>query len=194
MTVLVRKASSFEAAKGLKIVEGSPLEIDDIRRAVSESGRLSAILSTLGQTRASGNPWSAVTSPPTLMTDATKNAIAVAKDNKIPKIVIMSLFGVGESWKNNNFMIKTVFKHSNMWQTIEDGNGVDAVVKASGMNFVLVRSTALMGAEAKPIQHLGEKGEKAGFMPSISPPSVAGFLLDAVESDRWDRQTPVISN
>jgi hypothetical protein len=194
VTVLVRKASVFEESQGLRIVEGSPLQLDDLKRAAAASEPLSAIVSTLGQTRASGNPWSKVTSPQTFMTDATRNAIEVARAHSIPKIVIMSLFGVGGSWKNMNLMIKGVFRHSNMWQTVEDGNGVDEVVKASGLNFVLVRSTALMGTEIKPVQQLGENGEKAGFMPSISPPSVAGFLLDAVERSTWDGQTPVVSN
>jgi hypothetical protein len=194
VTVLVRKATAFEESKGLRIVEGSPLQLDDLKGAATAAGPLLAIVSTLGQTRASGNPWSKVTSPPALMTDSIKNAIEVAKGRNIPKIVIMSLFGVGDSWKNMNLMIKGVFRHSNMWQTVEDGNGVDEVVKASGLNFVLVRSTALMGTEPKPVQQLGEDGEKAGFMPSISTPSVAGFLLDAVEKSTWDRHTPVISN
>ena len=194
VTILVRKASSFEQTERLKIIEGTPLQVEDIRRAVRSSGPLTAIVSTLGQTRASGSPWAKPTSPPALMTDSIRNAIMVAKDSKVPKLVIMSLFGTGDSWKQNNFLIKTVFKHSNMWQTVEDANGVDALVKASDINYVLVRSSALMGAEQKPVVELGDNGEKASFMPSISPPSVAGFLLDAVERATWDRHTPVISN
>ncbi|ETN37225.1 uncharacterized protein HMPREF1541_08215 [Cyphellophora europaea CBS 101466] len=194
VTVLVRKAASFEQTQGLTIVEGTPLELSDLRRAAKAAqSPISAIVSTLGQTRKSGSPWAAPTSPPRFMADATVHAVTVAKENSIPKIVVMSLFGVGESFKNNNFLMRWIFNNSAMDQTIADGNAVDGVVKTSGLRFVLVRSCALMGDKVTAVKELGDEGELAGFMPSISAPTVARFLLDAVESSEWDGRTPVIS-
>lgn len=196
VVALVRKASSLEARPNLTIVEGTPLNLQDIQKAFKAAqSPISALVSTLGQTRKSGSPWAAPTSPPLFMAEAIKNAITVAKQNTPSvKLVVMSLFGVGQSFKNNNFLMRCVFDHSQMAQTIEDGNAVDKLVKESGMDFVLVRSAMLMGDKVTPVRELGDEGEKAGFMPSISPNTVSGFLLDVVESNQWDRRTPVISS
>ena len=83
---------------------------------------------------------------------------------------------------------------SNMEVTLEDHNLVDKAVKGSGLNFVMVRSAMLKGEEAAAVMDLGDDGEKAGMMPSVSRKSVAGFLLDAAEQSTWDARTPVISN
>lgn len=194
VVALVRDPASLTAATNLTTVEGSPLDIDAVRRA-AQSGPTKplAIVSTLGQRRKSDNPWSALLSPPDFMTKATQNAIMVAKETGIAKLVIMSLFGAGQSWKNNNFIIRLVFKHSKMWHTIEDANAVDQAVKSSGLNFVLIRSTALMGTAEGEAKDLGDDGERAGFMPSISPQVVARTLIEAVEGSVWDGRTPVIS-
>lgn len=195
VVALVRKQSSLEPHANLTIVEGTPLELGDVQKAFKAARTpVSALVSTLGQTRKSGNPWAQPTSPPLFMADATRNAITTIQQTGLPvKLVIMSLLGVGDSQKNNNFLLRWVFNNSAMSQTIEDGDAVDKLVKASGLEFVLVRSSALMGEKVTPVQDLGDQGELAGCMPSISPAMVADFLLDAVESDQWNGRTPVIS-
>lgn len=193
VVALVRNQNSLEVQPELTIVEGTPLRPADLERAF-DAAFITAIVSTLGQTRKSGSPWAQPTSPRLFMAEAIKNAISVAKRRSLaPKLVVMSLFGVGDSFKNNNFLMRWVFNNSAMDKTIEDGNAVDEAVKSSGLTYVLVRSTALMGEAATPIRDLGDSGEQAGFMPSISPVTVASFLLDAIPSDQWDGRTPVIS-
>ena len=78
--------------------------------------------------------------------------------------------------------------------TVEDHNLVDKAVKGSGLDFVMVRATMLMGKEVLPIRELGDEGEEAGWLPSVTRKSVAGVLVDAVEQDKWDGRTPVIAN
>lgn len=84
--------------------------------------------------------------------------------------------------------------YSNMKQTLEDQNAVDHIVKQSGLNFVMPRPAMLKGDVALPVKMLGDAGEKAGFMPSVSAQSVAEFILDAAVSDQWDGTTSVLSN
>lgn len=195
VVALVRNQRSLEAHPKLTVVEGTPLELKHVEEAFDAAkSPISSLVSTLGQTRKSGSPWASPTSPPLFMVDAIANVITVAKQRSAPfKLVIMSLFGVGESFKNNNFLMRWVFNNSAMDQTIADGNAVDAVVKNSGLPFVLVRSTVLLGDKVTEVKDLGDEGGRAGFLPSISPVTVAGFLLDAVDSDQWNGRTPVIS-
>ena len=140
VTALIRNRKGLEPAAGLTIVEGTPLVYADVEEAVRlTTDKPIALVSTLGQTRKSGNPWAAPTSPPRYMADAMTNAIAAAKAFQIPKIVVMSMFGAGESMKNLNFLMRPVMNWSNMSQTVEDHNLVDKLVKESGLNYVLLR-------------------------------------------------------
>lgn len=85
-------------------------------------------------------------------------------------------------------------RYSNMKQTLDDQDVVDEIVKTSGLAFVMPRPAMLKGEVALPVKSLGDAGEKAGFMPSVSPQSCAEFMLDAAVSDEWDGTTPVLSN
>lgn len=178
------------------LVEGSPLEKTDVEKALMSvcDKKPNIIISALGQTRKSGNPWAAVTSPPRLMADSMGNTIQVTKDHGLKKIVGISMFGTGDSFANLNFLMHWIMKFSNMAQTLEDQNLMDEELKKSGVDFVLVRPCMLKDDAAAHIKFHGERGEGSGFMPSISPKSVAAFVLDAAESDTWDMTTPVISD
>ena len=194
VTVLVRNVESFEPRQGLTVVEGTPLNMADLEKAMrATKDRPVALVSTLGQTRKSGNPWSAPTSPPRFMADAIKNAIAVAKKFSIQKLIVMSMFGVGDSFKNLNIVMRGIMNYSNMAQTVEDHDLVDKLVKESGLNFVLVRPAMLKDGGDGPVKDLGDRGEKASFMPSISSKAVVSVLLEAAEMPNWDRRTPVLS-
>lgn len=131
-----------------------------------------------------------------MMADAIENAIAVSREDgrRVKKLVVMSMFGTGRSMGNLMFLMRWLMRWSNMDVTVEDHNLVDKAVKGSGLDFVMVRATMLMGKEVLPIRELGDEGEEAGWLPSVSRKSVAGVLVDAVEQDKWDGRTPVIAN
>jgi putative NADH-flavin reductase len=195
---LVRDPASladFSSDGRLTTVEGTPLEIEDMRRAVkAASGPIATIVSTLGQTRKSGSPWAAPTSPPKFISEAMHIAVQVAKENDVEKIVAMSLLGAGDSLSANNFIMRHIFQNSHMLQTLEDANGLEEVVKKSGLNFVLVRSSMMMGKGLGTVKDLGNRGEKAGFMPSITPETVANFLITSATTSTFDNRTPVIAS
>ena len=194
VTALVRRADSLLAQTGLTIVQGTPLKEDDLERAIAAAPTMPTVLvSTLGQTRKSGNPFSATTSPPRYMVDCIKNALASGKAHGMKKVVAVSMFGAGESIKNLNVLMRSIMNWSNMKQTVEDHNLVDQVVKQSELPFVLLRPTMLKGDQMTEVKDLGDNGEKVSFWPSISPHMVVSFLVDAVESDTWDGRTPVLS-
>jgi uncharacterized protein YbjT (DUF2867 family) len=201
VTALIRNGSSSSIAPrhNLHIIFGSPLQQTDLTKALASITLLPdqhiVIVSTLSQTRASGNPWAATTSPKRMMADAIENAIACSKDDgRVKKLVVMSMFGTGKSMGNLMFLMRWVMRWSKMDVTVEDHNLVDKAVKGSGLDFVMVRAAMLMGEEGLPVRELGDEGEKAGWLPSVSRRSVAGVMVDAVEQDKWDGRTPVIAN
>ena len=153
-----------------------------------------AVLVALNAPRESDNPFAKTISPPRLMTDANANITKVMKQSGIRKIVTMAAFGVGDSYQNANFLVRLMISKSNMKVQFEDHGLVDQDLKKSGLDYVLVRPAMLKGEEALPVKEYGNNGKGTSFMPSISRRSVAVFMLDAVEKDRWNGSTPVISN
>jgi putative NADH-flavin reductase len=192
---LVRNPATLARAPGLTILRGSPTVFEDLQQAVRASDvRPSAIISTLGQTRESGNPWSKPTSPPRYIAEAMSNCVAVAKEVGIPKLVVMTMQGAGSSFDSLSFLMRAIMHHSNMAQTLEDHNLVNEVVKKSGLAYVLARPAMLKGEFLQQYKDLGDDGRTASFMPSISAVTVASFLLDTVNTEEWDGRTPVISS
>ncbi|KAL6251448.1 hypothetical protein RBB50_001657 [Rhinocladiella similis] len=201
VTAIVRKPnSSLPVHADLNVVVGDPCNATDIEKALrsTKPGVPVVIISTLGQTRTSGNPWAAPTSPPRFM-DASANAVlaaskAVESSVRIDKLVVMSMFGVADSFKNLNFLLRWTMRHSNMVQTIEDQTLVDETVRRGNLPFVLVRPALLTEGDAAPVKVYPSSAEGVGFMPKVSVKTIAKFLVDAALKGDWDGNAPVITN
>ncbi|KAG9849596.1 NAD-dependent epimerase/dehydratase-like protein, partial [Aureobasidium melanogenum] len=196
VVALIRPSSSLSPQANLTISRGSPLEPAAITTALSHTTGSVVIISTLGQTRKSGNPFAATTSPPLLMSHSASAVVQAAKapGSRVQKFILMSMFGTGSSFDNLNCLMRATMLYSNMKQSLDDQNAVDHIVKNSGLTFVMPRPAMLKGEVALPVKSLGDAGEKAGFMPSVSAQSCAEFMLDAAVSAEWDGRTPVLSN
>lgn len=219
VTALIRKKNTLQSQLHLSTIFGSPLSSASIKETLTHMLSTSpasqiVIVSTLGQTRTSGNPWAATTSPPGFMAESAQavvdalRSIDVSQRNKVSKVVQLSMFGTKESMANLNVLMRLIMAYSNMAQTVEDHDLThDIIVKNYGMNksdidgeiqipWVMVRPAMLkFGAEVNgEVKVHGNDGTGAGFMPSIQAKDVARFLIDAVVSDNWNGRTPVLSN
>ena len=195
VTALVRKPEAMEdeIKEGLKTVTGTPLDIQDVRKAFSQS-KPDVIIVTLSAPRASDSPFAVVVAPLRLMADSTANVVAVMKEFNTPKIVIMQAFGVGESWVNMHCVMQLLMKKSNMIYQYDDHNLVAKETKASGVNYVFVRPSRLVEGEAKAIKEYPDHGRGVPVLAAITRESVAKFLVDAAERNDWDNSAPVITN
>lgn len=216
-TALVRNTASFEDLINERIptsqhefitaVKGDPTAKADVEVALLSAlstahSRGVVIISTLGQTRKSGSPWSAATSPPLFMTQAADALVAAissvpfCKKSRVQKVVILSMFGAGNSFVNLNCLIKPVMQHSTMLQTVEDHNGVDRVIRSqSQVKWVMVRPSMFKTGGPKPVIVREENGAGEGWMPSSTTTgSVVDFLLSCVGNNDWDWKAPVIAN
>lgn len=195
VTALVRnpEAMQTETEAGLRVVTGTPMNIDDVRNAFKQS-KPEVIIVTLSAPRAGDSPFAAVVAPPRLMADSTANIVTVMKELKTPKIVIMQAFGVGESWVNMHCVMQLLMKKSNMIYQYDDHNLVAKETQTSGETFVFVRPSRLVEGEAKEIREYPDHGKGVSALAAISRGSVAKFLVDAAESSSWDNTAPVITN
>lgn len=201
VTALIRKPNTdLPQHPNLTTVIGDPCKASDVGVALNtnQASIPIVIISTLGQTRTSGNPWGATTSPPRFMATSIEAVLSAAKSfaepARIRKLVVLSSSGAGDSFANLNFMMQWIMKSSNMAQTIEDHNLVDEAVKAGSLPFVLVRPAMLKNADVAPLKFYGNDGKGAGIMPSTTMKSVASFLLDVTVDGQYDGTTPMVTN
>ena len=200
VTALVRRPDSLEPQANLSITTGSPLSQADIAKAFASppnSDPITVVISALNNGRTGDNPWSKPTAPANLMADAVRNSLAVMRRYDVKKIVVLGSIGVGSSRANSGWFFNWVVDHSNMKITFDDHNVVQQVLETEAekdpeLKWVDVRSVGLSNGEKKAVKEFGNEGKGAGSW--VSRKSVAGFIVDAVESGRWDGQTPVISN
>ncbi len=187
---LVRNPSALAVPSGVELIAGTPASIDDLRRAAEGT---EAVISTLNNARASGNPWAAPTSPPGFMTDATRDTLTVMGEQGIRRLVATSSQGVAEDWRQMSPVMRGLVKASNLKAGFADHDGVDAVLRDSDVDWTLARAVALTDKPAKGPLRAAERGtEKPATF--VNRADLARFLLDAVEEGTWIRKAPLVWN
>jgi uncharacterized protein YbjT (DUF2867 family) len=190
---LVRDPAALDAlglTKSVELIQGSPTNIDDIRRAMDGT---EAVIDVLNNSRASDNPWAKPVSPATFMADAVRKVLTVMGEQGIARIVVTSSQGGGDDWARLNPILRMLIRLSNIRLVFADHNEVDRIVRGSSADWTLVRPVALTDKPAAGPTHAAEAGEvKPGMW--INRADLARFLLDVVASDEWIRKTPLVWN
>ncbi|KAK5997294.1 hypothetical protein PT974_02649 [Cladobotryum mycophilum] len=133
---------------------------------------------------------------PDLLESTTKTLLSAIRGTPFaepPKIVVNSLFGAGSSWPNMSFPLRFVMHHSTMKLTIKDHNKVDALVRESGLPFVLARPARLTEGAVTKVKVWPDDGAGCGWNPSISRDSLGKWMVHAAESNEWDGKSPVLA-
>jgi uncharacterized protein YbjT (DUF2867 family) len=181
---------ALDLPANVELIQGSPANIDDIRRAMDGA---EAVIDVLNNSRASDNPWAKPVSPATFMADAVRNVLAVMGERGIARIVVTSSQGVGDDWPRLNPILRTLIRLSNIKLAFADHNEVDRLVRSSSTDWTLVRAVALTDKPAAGPTQAAEAGaDKPGMW--INRADLARFLLDAIASDTWIRKTPLVWN
>ena len=187
---LVRNPDTVQAPAEVELIQGTPADVDDIRKAAQGA---EAVISALNNSRASDNPWAKPLSPPMFMTNATRNTLTAMVEQDIRRIVLVSTQGAGDDWARMTPLAKAVVNLSNIKASFTDHHGVDQTVRASDTDWTLARAVALTDKPARGPLRAGEAGsDKPG--PWINRADLAGFLLDAIEQGSWIHQAPLVWN
>ncbi|OOF94041.1 hypothetical protein ASPCADRAFT_131677 [Aspergillus carbonarius ITEM 5010] len=196
VTALARKPDALGGTRaGLKVVQGTPMQLSDVRRAF-QADLPTVVIVTLNAPRASDSPFAAPIAPPRLMADCNANVVTAMKEFGVRKTVILQAFGVGDSWVNLHCVLRLLMKTSNMSYQYDDHNETEREVRASGVDYVMVRPSRLVETEdaTLPIKVWPDHGKGVPLMASTSRLSVARWLVDAAEGTEWDNSAPVITN
>ncbi|OKL58125.1 hypothetical protein UA08_06428 [Talaromyces atroroseus] len=191
ITALVRNPASVPNRAGLKLIQGTPVNMNDIKKALDTPRKPDAVIITLAHAKGAVFDNGAL-----FLTHVTNNFVSAVRsvDTSI-KIIYMSAFGVGDSFPGLNFLMRGAVKATPMATKFADHKGAeDALKSAADISFVVVRPAMLTNGKEDTVVSLGEKGEKASFMPSISRASVARYMVDIAQNNKWDGKATVIAN
>lgn len=116
----------------------------------------------------------------------TRHVIDAMKEHGVKRLVALSALGTGESVKLANWLVRSLAIGWLLKVPFEDHERQEQLIKDSGLDWVIARPTRLTNGPARK-----QYQKKTAIEPvpsAISRADVAGFLLEATETDQWVRQ------
>lgn len=127
-----------------------------------------------------------------VMTRAAENLVAAMPGAGVTRLISMTGAGVaqpGDQPKVFDRVIRTALRLSQP-DVLRDSEGHVARLRASDLDWTVVRVPMLIDGPAQSVR----AGKVGDIGPRVSRASVATFMLEQLESDRWLRQAPAISH
>lgn len=132
---------------------------------------------------ASGGSLKAFRANPNYFSAGTAHVIAAMQGARVKRLVVLSAFGVGDSRRLANFIVDKLVISFLLRVPFEDHERQERLVRASGLDWVLVRPTRLTNG---PASHRAVAKTTLEAVPSsISRADVAEFLIRSAESDTY---------
>ena len=180
VTALVRSAEKAGDLKGANLVVGDVRDVGTLRNALKGQD---AVISALGTP---ASPFREVT----LLSTATR--ALVTADERVSRLVTITGIGAGDSAGHGGFLFDKLIYPLLLRHVYADKNRQEAIVKTSGLDWVLVRPAVLNDKPGRgAVRALTDLSDFHGG--TVSRGDVARFVLDQVQSDQWVRQLPLIA-
>jgi uncharacterized protein YbjT (DUF2867 family) len=182
VTVLVRSAGKASDITGAKLIVGDARDERVLREALK--GR-DAVVSALGTPV---SPFREVT----LLSTATRALVSAMKAEQVSRLVCITGMGAGDSAGHGGFIADNVIFPLLLKKVYADKNRQEAIVRNSGLNWVLVRPSILNNKPGRG--SIRALTDLSGFHGgSIAREDVAKFVLDQVRADTWLHRSPLIT-
>ena len=188
---LVRDKQKIKLANpNLHVVEGNPMRIDEVTKVVEETDAVSVALN-IG--RKTDLPPSKVVSPLDLLRVSLDNTINAMQENGVKRVITVSAWGTGDSYKETNWIFKFLIKKTNVGVAYAGHEDQERLLRKSGLDWTSVRPVGLSNSEKQKSVRVSIKGDKKLNM-TISRKDVARFMLDIVDDEKYYQQEPSISS
>jgi len=182
VTAMVRSAEKGRELVGAKLVIGDARDEAALRQALTGQD---AVVSALGTP---ASPRKEVT----LLSTATQALVSAMQAERVPRLVAITGMGAGDSVGHGGFVFDHLIYPLLLRNVYADKNRQEAIVRDSGLDWVLVRPAVLNDkpgrASPRALENL--TGFHGG---TIARADVASFVLDQVNSDGWLRRSPLIT-
>ena len=138
-----------------------------------------AVISCLGQNRASKSLFARRTSPPDLLRSVARATIAAIGSDRHQHLVYLSAFGVGEDMHKHALFFRLVLRLSSIHDAYVDHAAAEAAIKASSVAWTIVKPPGLTDADS--IVSLIDKTDDWSSFETVSKKSVAAFQVACAE-------------
>lgn len=180
---LVRSAEKGTDLAGAELFVGDAR--DQAALALALEGQ-DAVVSALGTPV---SPFREVT----VLSSATIGLVAAMKAAAVRRLVCITGIGAGDSAGHGGFVFDRLILPALLRKVYADKDRQEAIVRASGLDWVLVRPSLLN--DQAPAGEVRAMTDLTGFHGgSIARADVARFVLDQVNADTWLHRSPLISS
>lgn len=179
---LVRSPEKATGLEGATITVGDARDERALRNALE--GR-DAVVSALGT---SISPFREVTA----LSTATRSLVGAMRAEGVQRLVCITGMGAGDSAGKGGFFFDRLIFPALLRKVYADKNRQEALVRDSGLDWVLVRPSVLNDKASGPA--VRALTDLSGFHGgTIARADAASFVLDQVNSDAWLHRSPLIS-
>jgi putative NADH-flavin reductase len=164
----------------MRIVLGNVLDHESVTKTILGSD---AVVSCLGQ-------GSNLLRNTRVVSVGTHLIMSVMKEQGARRLVVESASGAGESLAQATLLQRVIFA-TLLWAPYQDKNLMEPEVKASGLEWTIVRPTALTNGK-----RTGQYVVSIGTAPktfSVTRADVATAMLRAVEERLWIGEAPTVT-
>lgn len=182
VTALVRDPSKINLThEKLTVIKGDVLDKDVLVKALEGKD---AVLSSLGVGKS--------LNPKGLITNAVKILIPAMNATGVKRLIFLSAFGVGETYRQASFIQRIIFS-TFLKKMYADKVKGDDQIRNSNLDWTLIYPVLLTDKPGTGNYKAGETLPMKG-MPKISRADVADFMLKQLNDNTFLRKSVVVMN
>ena len=129
-----------------------------------------------------------------IRSQGTLNVIQAMQTHGITRLICQSTLGAHESWSNLNFFWKRIMFGGLLRPVFKDHELQESLVRASGLNWTLVRPSAFDDGPATGAYKVGFGPKERNLSLKISRADIACFLSKQLSDLRFRQAAVAISN
>ena len=175
LTAVVRPTSSYQPPRGVEVVKG---EVTDPSLLAERVGSADVVISCLGLRRRTIVPWSALLSPPDLVTRVSTIMFSAPGAAALQRFVWISAGGVGDSRANTSRAVRRMIDAGNVGTAYEDLGRAERILSRSSIRSLAVRPVTLVNGSTT-----GRAGpvRRYGVLSTVRRSDVAQWVLDVAD-------------
>ena len=168
----------------IELVEGDARDGAAVSSALD---RCDAVISALGTRKPT------LVREVTVMSEATRTLVDAMNARGVRRLVCITGLGAGDSAGHGGFVYDRLIKPVILRTIYQDKNRQEAIIRASGLDWIIVRPTILTDkpATGEVRATVDLRGVHGGQIPRAD---VAAFVVAQASSDEWLRETPLITS
>lgn len=130
--------------------------------------------------------------PNTILSEGVRNLLRAMKRQKVKRLIFVSSLGVGDSKGQLGPMYNWVLLPSLLKNIFADKERAEEAIRESNVDWTIVRPGSLKNKLLTGKYRAGPDAAKKRWFPRVGRADVADFILDALEHNRFVRETPAI--